>query len=127
MKPAVLGQEGMEVAASVVLEGDRLPVDRRLVRAKAANRIGDPLKAIGEVDGASAPDLFQAMIRKPSCLISCRHSGPAGGRSTSLGSHGRTKPNGALRRQRREEMRQDTLFKSDLFASHGRDQITFRL
>jgi hypothetical protein len=55
--PAALGQERAEVALSVVLEHDRLTLDHRLVRREAANRVGDPRKAVGKVGGASAPNL----------------------------------------------------------------------
>jgi hypothetical protein len=34
-----------------------------------------------------APSL-RAITRKPSCLISCSHSGPEGGRSVFVGRHG---------------------------------------
>jgi hypothetical protein len=47
----------VEVTAPVVLEYDRLAVDHRLVRREAANRVGDPRKAIDKVGGASAPNL----------------------------------------------------------------------
>ena len=46
----------MEVALSVIQEYDRFAVDHRLVRAEAANRIGDPGEATREVGAASAPD-----------------------------------------------------------------------
>ena len=58
---------------------------------------------------------FQARTRKPSCLISCSQPGPAGGRFTSVGSHGRMNPGGVVRRQSEGAARQDTFFNPDLF------------
>jgi hypothetical protein len=51
-----LGQERMEVAASVVLKDDRFAVDQGMVRTEAANRLGDPLKTIREVRASPAPE-----------------------------------------------------------------------
>jgi len=45
----------VEVAPPVVLKGDRLAVDQGAIGIEAANRLGDPLKAIREV-GAAAPE-----------------------------------------------------------------------
>jgi hypothetical protein len=38
-----------------------------------------------------------AMTRKPSCLISCSHSSPEGGRGADLGRHSAMKPAGRAR------------------------------
>jgi hypothetical protein len=53
---------------------------------------------------------FKATMRKPSCLTSWSQPGPVGGWATSVGSHGRTKPDGALHGQRAAELRHDTVF-----------------
>jgi hypothetical protein len=47
----------VEVAASVVLEDDRLAVDQRVAGREAANRRRDPRKAVREVGAAADPDL----------------------------------------------------------------------
>jgi hypothetical protein len=56
-EPASIGQGGVEVAAPVVLEDDRLAADQHLVRIEAVNRLRDPGKAIREIGAAAAPDL----------------------------------------------------------------------
>jgi hypothetical protein len=40
---------------------------------------------------------FLAIIRKPSCLISCSHSSPDGGCGADVGRHGAMKPAGRTR------------------------------
>jgi hypothetical protein len=37
------------------------------------------------------------ITRKPSCLISCSHTVPAGGRGALVGRHGAMKPSGRVR------------------------------
>jgi hypothetical protein len=44
---------------------------------------------------------LRTRMRKPSCLTSWSQLAPAGGRSTSVGSHGRTKPTGGPGRRAR--------------------------
>jgi hypothetical protein len=39
-----------------------------------------------------APDRWAKMRLSPSCLISCSHPKPVGGRSVGLGKHGSMKP-----------------------------------
>jgi hypothetical protein len=53
-EPAVLGQERVEVASTVITEDDRFDIDQRIVRRKAANRFGDPLPSDREVRSAAA-------------------------------------------------------------------------
>jgi hypothetical protein len=54
--PAVACHERMEVASTVLSDRHGLAVDQRLGAAEAANRLGDPCKAIREVRAASGPD-----------------------------------------------------------------------
>ncbi len=49
-----------------------------------------------ELAPAGAPSL-RAIIRKPSCLISCSHSAPEGGFDAFIGRHGGMNPAGRLR------------------------------
>jgi hypothetical protein len=55
--PALSGQERIEVAPPVGSHRHSLAVAQRLGAVVAGNHLGDPCKAIGEVGGASAPDL----------------------------------------------------------------------
>jgi hypothetical protein len=53
---------------------------------------------------------FQAKMRKPSCFTSCSHPVPAGGRSMSVGSHGRMNPDGSFVANRGAGARHITVF-----------------
>jgi hypothetical protein len=63
---------------------------------------GDGHEATGEVFARTAiqpfrPLLLRAMMRKPSCLISCSHSLPEGSLSVLVGRHGAMNPAGRIR------------------------------
>jgi hypothetical protein len=78
----------MEVAATVVLEDDRLAVDQRLVRkrprtASAILRKRSVKSAARRLQTRMRSPCFQARTRKPSYLTSCSQPGPAGGRRGS--------------------------------------------
>jgi hypothetical protein len=96
---AALGQERVEVAASVVLEDDRLAIDHRLVRREAAHRLRDPGKAVREVGAASAPDqdalaLFAGQDAKAVVLDLVQ---PAGSGGRAIGERGLARANEADR------------------------------
>jgi hypothetical protein len=52
-----------------------------------------PRRAAGHTIRTRSPSL-RATMRKPSCLISCSHSGPEGGCWALVGRHGAIKPSG---------------------------------
>jgi hypothetical protein len=113
LRSAALGQERNEGAPSVVAEHDRLAVDERRVHGQSANRRGDPWESISEVRTAPAPNLdalalFAGEDAETVMLDFVQPAGPAGGRSASVGSHGRMKPTGGFRRQRGVGARQIT-------------------
>jgi hypothetical protein len=71
--------------------------------------------AVGEILGVDETTIRRdsaARIRKPSCFTSWSQPGPAGGRSTSAGSQGRTKPASGMRRHLAGEARQGMSLKS---------------
>src|SRR5258707_4184357 len=90
-----------DVISNVGVDRDRRnQLDDARARAKAGQRINDQRKAMGEVIAGTAiephsraPSL-RAMTRKPSCLISCSHISPEGGRSAFVGRHGAINPAG---------------------------------
>src|SRR5258707_10226625 len=93
-----------DVISNVGVDRDRRnQLDDARARAKAGQRINDQRKAMGEVIAGTAiephsraPSL-RAMTRKPSCLISCSHISPEGGRSAFVGRHGAINPAGRVR------------------------------
>jgi len=66
-------------------------------------RINDQREATGEVIARTAVEphlratLARAMMRKPSCLISCSHWPPEGNLSVFVGRHGAINPAGRVR------------------------------
>jgi hypothetical protein len=120
--PAVFGEERMEVAPPSSRNTTASPsiIASSALTPRTASAILEkrPVKsAPRRLQTVTRLPCFQATMRKPSCLISCSQPGPAGGRSTSVGSHGWMNPGGALRRQSEGVARQDTFFKPDLFVS----------
>jgi len=75
---------------------------RRAPSLCARDRLGERRRRYADRPNEAAQG---TMMRNPSCSTSCSQLGPTGGRSTSVGSHGRTNPgaagyaaNGTLRR-----------------------------
>jgi hypothetical protein len=57
-----------------------------------------PVRSLpGRLYSLIRPLLLRAMMRKPSCLISCSHSAPKGGVWAFVGRHGAMKPDGKAR------------------------------
>jgi len=109
-RPA-LTDGGPERSAPWVAEKIRLRRGRlsALSTGEAANRLGDGREPIGEVCAAAAPDsdAFALLAGEDAEAVVLDFVQPAGsgGRSTSVGSHGRTKPTGGIRVQRTGEAR----------------------
>jgi hypothetical protein len=83
---SALVTDEVERGYAVVIAGDSFAVDNAGARAQACQGLDDQREAIGEVIAwTTRGPSFLAMIRNPSCLISCSHSLPDGSISVLVG------------------------------------------
>jgi hypothetical protein len=99
---SALVADQIERGNAVVIAGDSFAVDNAGVRAEASQGLDDEREATGEVIAGTAVEFtcapfLRAMMRKPSCLISCSQSLPEGNLSVFVGRQGAMNPAGRVR------------------------------